>query len=110
MLHIGESLNAYLRGQVISCVARETQGGRNGVTEFIEHVKNVDQLHSVSSSDDIHREIIILQPEFDSVTNAKATDFHPRLCPSLVIRVGNRLAHCCPINLNSQPLQALLQQ
>lgn len=40
----------------------------------------VDEFYSTSPSDDLYRERVLLQAEFDSVTNDKAVDMYLRSC------------------------------
>lgn len=68
----------YLRAMVISYVAGENKRRTKRATELIERIKIVDQLHSASPSDDLYKERILLQTEFDSISNTKAIDLHLR--------------------------------
>ena len=44
--------------------------------ELIDRIKVVDQLHATSLSENLYSERILLQTEFDSLTNSNAVDLH----------------------------------
>ena len=71
-----EAMKAYVRGQVISYSASENKYRNRRASELMDRIKVVDQLHSVSPSDELYRERILLQTEFDSLSNGKAADQH----------------------------------
>lgn len=73
-----ETMKAYVRGQVISYAAGENKKKFKRVTELIDRIKVVDQLHSTSPCDNLYRERILLQTEFDSLTNDNAIDLYLR--------------------------------
>lgn len=75
---IWETLKAYIRGQVISFVAAENAKQTKRASQIIDRIKEVDQLHSESPPADLYKERLLLQTEFDSITNTKAIDLHLR--------------------------------
>lgn len=78
-----ETMKAYVRGQVISYTAGENKKKSKRATELINRIKVVDQLHSTSPSENLYRERILLQTEFDSLTNDKAIDLYLKACHNL---------------------------
>ncbi|KAJ0022349.1 hypothetical protein NQD34_009839 [Periophthalmus magnuspinnatus] len=85
-----ETLKAYLRGQVISFVAGENLKQTKRASVITDRIKEIDRLHSASPSDDLYKERILLQAEFDETFTcgpAKHT-----------MNMVTGLANCCHIN------------
>ena len=61
---------------MISYNAGETKRKSKGATELIDRIKVIDRLHSVSPSENLYKERISLQTEFDSLSNGDAVDLH----------------------------------
>ena len=73
---VWETLKAYIRGQAISFSASSNKVRNKRAEELMERIKVVDQLHSTSPSSELYKERIVLQTEFDSISNSKAADLH----------------------------------
>lgn len=61
---------------MISYAAAERAKHTKRAKELIDRIKVIDQLHSVSPTDSLYKERILLQTEFDSIVNVKAIDLH----------------------------------
>ncbi len=65
-----------MRGQAISYNMGENKRKTNQITELIDRIEVVDQIHSTSPSQSLYRDRISLQTKFEALTNDNPIDLH----------------------------------
>lgn len=71
-----DTLKAFVRGQIISYQASANKRKLRRITEIMNEINTIDQSHSTSPSEELHKERLLLQAEFDSLTSKHAEDLY----------------------------------
>ncbi len=71
-----ETLKAYLRGIIISYTASANKESAKRLSEIETRIHAIDQEHSSTPSENLYRERISLQTEYDIIMTDRAEDLH----------------------------------